>query len=325
MVSRLLAGERARALARDMGCSPTTVTTSRDRWLAASDQERASGVGCAPRRSVPRSCPWALTAEAAQAILDARAMTNWGPMRLTWLCGRHRSTIWKVLRRHGCSQRRRSGSRQTSRRYEWAEAGALLHIDAFSAPKFDHPGHWATGDRSQANRSREVGKTVVIGVEDDHSRLAYCELHSAEKRDQRLGDPQARLRVDARAGLRPGPGRHVRRRQVLLTVQPLPPDTRRARGAAHPDPALHAALERQDRAILRDPGHRVGTRSQGPNSTRRNRALSSFLRPYNRQRPHSAADGRPPITRVHQVSRTPRRSSACSGGGGRGGPLRGCG
>jgi transposase InsO family protein len=38
-----------------------------------------------------------------------------------------------------------------------------------------------------------------------------------------------------------------------------------------------------------------------PNSTQRDRALSSFLRFYNRRRPHSAASGRAPITRVHQV------------------------
>src|SRR4051794_1841065 len=38
----------------------------------------------------------------------------------------------------------------------------------------------ATGDRSKVERSRGVGKTVVIGVCDDHTRLAYCELHSAE-------------------------------------------------------------------------------------------------------------------------------------------------
>jgi transposase InsO family protein len=38
-----------------------------------------------------------------------------------------------------------------------------------------------------------------------------------------------------------------------------------------------------------------------PNCTRRDRGLSSFLRYYNRQRPHSAAAGRPPITRVQQV------------------------
>ena len=117
MVARLLAGERARAIARSIGCSPTTVTAARDRWLQASEAERVSGAWCAPRRPVPRSCPWALSAAQEQAILDARAKTNWGPMRLTMLTGRHRSTCWKVLRRHGVSARRR-GERQTYRRYE---------------------------------------------------------------------------------------------------------------------------------------------------------------------------------------------------------------
>src|SRR4051794_27815308 len=180
MVARLLAGEKARAVARAMRCSPTTVTATRDRWLAASDAERASGAWCAPRRPVPRSCPWALSAAEKQRILDARARTNWGPMRLTWLTGRHRSTCWKVLWRHGVSRQRRSEGRQTTRRYEWTEAGALLHIDAFELPKFAVVGHWAHGDRADQHRTRRAGKVKVIGVIDDHTRLAYCELHGAE-------------------------------------------------------------------------------------------------------------------------------------------------
>src|SRR4051812_38139665 len=118
MVARLLAGEKARQVARSMGCSPTTVTTARDRWLAASEAERASGAWCVPRRPVPLSCPWALSREAEQVILDAGARTNWGPMRLTWLTGRHRSSCWKVLKRHGVSRQRRSNRPQSTRRYE---------------------------------------------------------------------------------------------------------------------------------------------------------------------------------------------------------------
>jgi hypothetical protein len=129
---------------------------------------------------VPGSCPWALTSEQEQAILEARHKTNWGPMRLQFLTGRHRSTIGKVLARNGVSRRRRSTQRQTSRRYEWTEAGALLHIDAFEAPKFSVPGHWATGQRAEQHKTRKAGKTVVIGVIDDHTRLVYCELHAAE-------------------------------------------------------------------------------------------------------------------------------------------------
>jgi transposase InsO family protein len=40
-----------------------------------------------------------------------------------------------------------------------------------------------------------------------------------------------------------------------------------------------------------------------PDSATRDRALSSFLRYFNRWRPHSAAGGRPPITRVQHDRR----------------------
>jgi transposase InsO family protein len=38
-----------------------------------------------------------------------------------------------------------------------------------------------------------------------------------------------------------------------------------------------------------------------PSSARRSRALPSFLRYYNRRRPHSSLGDRPPISRVHNV------------------------
>ena len=44
-----------------------------------------------------------------------------------------------------------------------------------------------------------------------------------------------------------------------------------------------------------------------PDSRQRDRALSSFIRFYNRRRPHSACGGRPPITRVRaDGARAPR-------------------
>jgi len=38
-----------------------------------------------------------------------------------------------------------------------------------------------------------------------------------------------------------------------------------------------------------------------PNSTTRDRALASFIRYYNRRRPHTSLNDRPPISRVQQV------------------------
>src|SRR5215217_3423213 len=101
MVSRLLAGEKARVIARSMACSPSTVTTARDRWNQASSQERADGSWLGPRRPVPKSCPWKLSPADEQRILEARERTNWGPMRLQAITGRHRGTISRVLARHG--------------------------------------------------------------------------------------------------------------------------------------------------------------------------------------------------------------------------------
>src|SRR5215208_6444131 len=152
-------GETQRAVAARYAVSPATVNTIWRRWRDASERERERGACLEPRRPVPKSCPWALSAEQEQQILQA-------------LTGRHRSTTWKVLKRHGCSRRRRAPKlERPPRRFEWAQPGALLHIDAFSAVKFDRPGHWATGDRT--TRSRDAGKTVVIGVQDDHSRAVY--------------------------------------------------------------------------------------------------------------------------------------------------------
>jgi transposase len=183
LVRRVEAGSSLRAAAAALNVAPATAHRWWHRWRSATDGERAARACLAAPAPVPRSCPWALSAEAEQRILEARAKTNLGPARLAGLVGYRRSTIWKVLRRHGCSRRRRSAPRQTTKRFEWSEPGALLPIDTMQLPKFDKPGHWATGgQRSEALRSRSAGTVYVVSVIDDHSRLAYCELHSAENR-----------------------------------------------------------------------------------------------------------------------------------------------
>jgi transposase len=132
-------GSTLRQAAACLSVAPATAHRWWHRWRAATDAERASLACLRTRSSRPLSCPWALSREAEKVILDARSKTNYGPLQLQFLTGRHRSTIHKVLVRHGVSRRRRTERPQTSRRYEWAEAGALLHIDAFELPRFDRP------------------------------------------------------------------------------------------------------------------------------------------------------------------------------------------
>lgn len=298
MVRRRQAGQSLRQIGRAFACSPTTVKTQCDRWEAAGAPAREDFSCLAPRRPVPRSCPWALTAEQEREILEARARTGWGEMRLPMLCaGRHRSSIGKVLRRHGVSRLPRS-PRQSSRRYEWAQAGALLHMDALRLAKFDRPGHWATNDRARRSR-RTGGDTVVIGVIDDHTRLAYAELHSAENAtnaaatlrraaawfvEQGCGPVEAVMTDNAKCYAQShafAAALHELKARHILT----PPFT----------PRWNGKIERFFLTAKREWSHgRIWQTSH-----QRDRALASFLRFYNRQRPHSAASGRPPITRVH--------------------------
>ena len=292
-------GASLRAAAAALNVAPATAHRWWHRWRAGSEAERESRACLSTRRPVPRSCPWALTAAQERAILQAREKTNWGPMRLTYLTGRHRSTVWKVLHRHGRSRRRRSCERQTTRRYEWTEAGALLHIDAFEVPKFAVPGHWAHGDRTDRHRTRRAGKTVVVGVIDDHTRLAYCELHSAENaqavsatlrraaawmRDQGCGPVQAVMSDNAKCYATSHAFRDTLRELEARHIL-IPPYT----------PRWNGKIERFFQTLDTEWAHgRIW-----PSSRDRDRALSSFLRFYNRKRPHSAAGGRPPISRVH--------------------------
>ena len=301
LVRLIESGCSFRTAAAQSSVSPATAHRWWHRWQAASELERASLACLRTRSSRPRSCPWALSAAAEQSILTARAKTNWGPMRLTYLTGRHRSTVWKVLARHGVSRQRRSQPRQRTRRYEWTEAGALLHIDAFELPKFDRPGHWATGERAEPHRTRRAGTVKVIGVIDDHTRLAYCELHGAE--NKHTVSATLRRAADWFTGQGCGPVQAVMSdnakcyatshefRDVLTELGArhilIPPYT----------PRWNGKIERFFGTLDTEWAHgRVW-----PNSTRRDRALASFIRFYNRRRPHSATGGRPPNSRVQHV------------------------
>jgi transposase InsO family protein len=240
-----------------------------------------------------------LPEEAERRILAARERTGYGPARLAGLVGFCRGTIWKVLKRHGVSRRRR-GERQSYRRFEWAEPGALLHLDAMQLPKFDAPGHWATGRGYQ--RSRGAGRVYVVSVVDDHSRLAYSELHSGETgetvsatlrraaswmREQGCGPVEAVMTDNHKAYTS-----HVFR-GLLAEL-----DARHIPTPAY-TPRWNGKLERFNRTLTDE-----WARSRiWPNSTSRDRALQSFLRYYNRRRPHTSLADRPPISRVQQVRR----------------------
>ena len=243
-----------------------------------------------------------MTAEQEEPILTARRETNLGPGRLAGIVRQPRSTIWKVLRRHGLS-RRPAGVRQSFRRYEWSRPGALLHMDVKKLARFSVPGHRVTGDRSTKDLHRGIGYDHLHCVVDDHSRIAYVELHPREDADTNVRTLERALRFFAELGLDPPEAvmtdnafvyTHSRHFHQLLA------DT----GARHIrtppyTPRWNGKAERFIQTLQNEWAYsRVWA-----NSSSRARSLQSFIRYYNHRRPHSSLGDRPPINRVHNVCR----------------------
>lgn len=295
-----LVGEGVSLRVAASACGVAVATAHRwwHRWQNASVEARASGSWAADRSSRPHRSPRLLELAEQQRICQARQRTNLGPGRLAGLLGRSRSTIHKVLARHGLSRRRRA-PRQTFKRYEWAEPGALLHMDVKRLARFERPGHWATG-RGEEHKSRGAGWAYLHVVIDDHSRYLYVEQHDHEDAETNartleralahyaelgLASPQAVMTDNAKVY-----GSH--RFQAVLAMA----------GARHitPPPYTPRWNGKAER-VIRTLQDEWAYAHRWENSHQRAKALRSFVRYYNRRRPHSSLGDRPPISRVHNV------------------------
>lgn len=176
----------------------------------------------------------------------------------------------------------------------------MLHVDTKQLARFERPGHFAHGDRAEAHRSRGAGYLFAHCVVDDHSRLAYVELHPDQRGEtcarvleraaawfvgQGCGPPRAVMSDNALAYVRSAEFAQVLERLGARHIQ-IPPRTPRRNGK----------VERFIRTLDEEWAHgRVWACS-----AQRARALLSFLRDYNRRRPHSSLGDLPPISRVPQ-------------------------
>lgn len=175
-------------------------------------------------------------------------------------------------------------------------------MDTKRLERFEKPGHWATGDRREQIRSRGAGHVFVHCVVDDHTRLAYAECHAADSapaavatleraiawfREQGCGPVEAVMTDNAMIYRRSRIFAAVLARHKARHIR-TPPYTPRWNGKVE---RFHQTMEREWAKGLR---YR--------NSTARNQALPHWLRYYNERRPHSALDGRPPISRAHNLS-----------------------
>jgi transposase InsO family protein len=242
-----------------------------------------------------------LSAAEQERICAARRRSGWGPRLIASEVGHPHSTVWATLRRHGLS-RRPIAPREAVRRYEWPCPGDLLHIDTKRFQRFIRPGHAVTGvrDTTGAERRLRLGHEFVHSIVDDHSRLAYSELHRDERAATVTGFVERALEFLATHGITPKrlmsdnawTYTHNRslhellgHRQIAhLLIEPRRPQT-------------NGKVERYQQTLKREWGLGQTYRS----SEHRAEALSHWLRHYNEQRRHSALGNRPPISRIRNV------------------------
>ena len=303
LVLAIESGMSLKAAAAAFGVAPATAHRWWHRWCTASAEERRS-FGCLhDRSSRPRRSPRMLSASEQARICAARRRSGWGPRLIAGETGHAHATVWRTLRRAGLSRLPRA-PREQARRYEWPCPGDLLHIDSKRFSRFTRPGHAVTGvrDRSGAERRMRIGHEFVYSIVDDHSRLAYSELHRDERAATVVGFVERALAffadhgIQARRLMSDNAWTYTRSRALAELLA--------SRGIRHlliekRRPQTNGKVERYQQTLKREWALGQIYRS----SEHRAAALSHWLQHYNTRRPHSALGGPPPISRVHNVPR----------------------
>lgn len=190
LVERIVFDRRpASHVARELGVSRQCA----HRWVARFRAEGLSGL--IDRSSRPHRSPSKTPAEAEARVLEARDRLRFGPARLTLETGVPARTISRILNRHGAAPlawldpvtgASIRAHRSTTKRYEHPNPGDLIHIDVKKLGRIPDGGGWrAHGGLLSNHRSRldqtRVGFDYIHAAVDDHSRLAYAEIHSDEQ------------------------------------------------------------------------------------------------------------------------------------------------
>ena len=292
-------------VARELGISRQCA----HRWVA---RYRSQGpAGLVDRSSRPRSCPRRTPAVVEERVLALRAAERRGPEWIGAELGIPARTVSAVLRRHRVPYLRDRdpvtgqvirSSKSTAVRYERSRAGELVHVDVKKIGRIPDGGGWRVHGRAVAtaakNRRARIGYDYVHSAVDDHSRLAYSEIHPDEK-----GTTCAAFL--ARAG-QYFAAHGITRIEQVITDNAFAyrhshafADAVTGLGATHifikPHcPWQNGKVERFNRTLATEWAYRQAY----PSNTARTLALDPWLTYYNTRRRHSALAGLPPTSRL---------------------------
>jgi transposase-like protein len=298
--------------------STTTVVrwSSRYRQVAASGR-RPQVADMADQSSRPRRSPTRTRPRMERKIKHLRLKKKLGPVQIGGRVGMPASTVHAVLVRQHLNRLawvdRASG--EPIRRYEKASPGEQVHVDIKKLGNIPDGGGWRIHGRragkgnSQAHRDRSrprkthgrpnLGYAYVHSAVDDHTRLAFSEIHIDESGATAAGFWTRANAFFAANGITVAEiltdnGGCYRSRIWAETLAGLGITHRRTRPYR---PQTNGKVERFNRTLLEGWAYAKAYRSESA----RRAALQPWLHIYNHHRPHSSLGGRPPITRVTNV------------------------
>ena len=304
MVQRIAAGRPVAHVAAEMGVSRQTAS----RWWR---RFRAEGpAGLLDRSSVARSHPRRTAACVETRVRIARMLTRRGPVAIARLVGLPASTVGRVLARHrvprlaDCDPLTGQvirATRRSANRYEHPHPGSLVHIDVKKLGRIPDGGGWRAHGRSEQVRGRGIGYDYVHTAIDDHSRLAYAEIHPDEK-----GATAAGFLARAAAFYA---GHGIRIERVISDNAFAYRNSRVFRDTAadlgivqkfiRPHcPWTNGKVERLNRTLSTEWAY---SRIWSSNADRA-AALPAWLEHYNLERPHLGIGGLTPIDRVNNAA-----------------------
>jgi transposase InsO family protein len=284
-------GWTARAAAEAAGVSPRTAY----KWLDRFEDEGPAGL--LDRSSRPRGSPSQVPASWQQLILELRRLRMTGAA----IAGRlsiPRSTVARILKRHGLERLKKLDPPAPVRRYEKTRPGELVHLDIKKLGRVRGVGHRITGQRQHRNRG--IGWEFVHVCVDDYTRLAYVEVLPDEK-----GGTSAAFLRRAAAWLK-AQGVTVERvmtdngsgyvsKDFAAAIAEIRVRHLRTRPYT---PRTNGKAERFIQTMLREWAYGRPFAS----SYRRRAALPAWLRRYNGRRPHAGIGGAAPITRLRSAA-----------------------
>jgi transposase InsO family protein len=296
-------GWSVRRAAERVQCSPATAS----RWA----RRYRAGLPLVDRSSRPLSSPSRLPRRMERRIVALRFTRQWGPHRIGYHLHIPRSTVGRVLMRYRmpilAHIDRATGlpvRKPKPIRYEVAAPGELVHVDIKKLGRIPNGGGWRMLGKQAGKKNNDGhggsgrGYAFLHHAVDDHSRLAYSEILSDERKETAAGFWGRANAFFAEVGVTvtavmTDNGSCYRSRDFAAA---LGDQVKHRRTRAY-RPQTNGKVERFNRTLTAEWAYAATYRSDEARAA----TYDTWLHHYNHHRPHTGIGGQTPADRVHNL------------------------